>query len=176
MARQASWIHGVAGTMQWRGGKGDPVGSPHTPGRQMNGVIDPAVSSSRIEWSDHGYPRPGGATWRGRAGQRNSVHFPIPTPSWRDGVYAHLLMYGFLVTLDNGVVIEGVDAFDAHSRLAVPQPAMPAGGSFLTLVGNVNRFDFDKIRVEFGLQLTFHLSFDREGDVTFHSVGVDFEL
>jgi hypothetical protein len=53
---------------------------------------------------------------------------------------------------------------------------MPAGGSFLTLVGNVNRFDFDKIRVEYGLQLTFHLRFDREGDVTFHSVGGDFEV
>lgn len=180
MPRQAIWVHGSTAMLRFPGGKGDPTGGNHTPGHQMNGVFD---REGHIEWSDIlGLRRDTGATFRGRSNQRNNFTFAIPTPCWRsDGRPARrgraaLVMVGFTFTSETPVVIEGGRLFDGHRALPFSLPSMGLAGAHTELVPNVNRFDFPEIDVVFGLAVILDVFFAREGDITFHAVGADFEV
>lgn len=93
MARQAIWVHGNAVVQRFSGGSGI---SPHVPAHQMDNVLE---SNRHTEWTDVvGMHRDNGVTFRGKANNTNTFHVSIPTPSWRDGVRAQLVMIGLLFT------------------------------------------------------------------------------
>lgn len=175
MARQAMWVHGNAVVMRFPGGKGDPIGSPHTRGRQMNGVWDTA---GHIDWSDIvGLHRDAGVTFRGRAGNSNTFMVAVPTPVWRDGVRARLAMVGIKFKTDPGVTFTGLRVSDGPRDIGFPFPPMRGvGGAHCdTWDENVNWFNHpSQPEIESCVCINFDVSFDREGDVTFCAVGCDF--
>jgi hypothetical protein len=173
MARQAMWVHGNAAVVQYPGGKGDPVPGNHTPGHQMNGVWD---SGRHIEWSDVvGMHRGPGATFRGRAGNTNFFHFSIPSPCWRDGVRARLLMVGVKFDSSPCVIIRQIHLFDGAIMLPGFSPNVEGPGD--SWVPDRNYFVLpNPPELYGGLGVSFEVSFEQEGDITFYCVGADFEV
>ena len=174
MARQSMYIHGNSVVMEFPGGKGDPVGSPHTPTHQMNGVFD---AEGHIEWSDVvGLRRPGGVTFRGRAGQNNRFYACVPTPSWRDNVRATLARVAVKFKADPGVNIIGMLVTDGADVVPFPFPPLVLGADHSRSWDvNVNFFDTDHPpAILSGVAVVFDVSFATEGDITFCCVGCDF--
>jgi hypothetical protein len=159
--------------VQYPGGKGDPVGSPHTPTHQMNGVLE---NGSLIEWTDvTGLRRGPGAIFRGRARNMNYFHFCIPTPAWRDGVRASLLMIGVKFDSSPAVTIRRIHVFDGANGITSFSPNVEGPGQGWE--PNKNFFNVDGAPVVYGgLGISFEVSFDQEGEITFYGVGADFEV
>jgi hypothetical protein len=176
MARQAMYIHGNAVVMRYPGGKGDPVGSPHTAGRQMNGVVDPDTRT-RIEWSDVvGLHTEAGAIFTGRTNQINRFYASIPTPVWRDDVRAKLARVAVLFSTTSGVNITGIRVFDASVQIPYGFPPMSLGGNHCeSWDANVNYFDHpNPPDIRSCVCIEFQVLFANEGDIKFCSVGCDF--
>jgi len=174
MARQSMYVHGNAVQMRFPGGKGDPTGSPHTPGHQMNGVLD---HGCRVEWSDVvGLHRPRGVTYSARGGQTNSFFAVVPTPVWRDEVRARLARVVVKFASDDGVVISGINVSDGARDIPFPFPTMRLGGDHsLTWDPNANFFDHPSPpEIESCVCVAFDVRFDRAGEITFCAVGCDF--
>ncbi len=175
MARQSMFVHGNSVVVKYPGGKGDPIGGPHTGGHQMNGVS--LNGEGRIEWSDVvGLRDVIGARFRGRNNQTNTFYASVPTPVYRDNVRARLARVAVNFSADPGVVIEGITVSDGARALPFPFPPMALGGSHCnTWDANVNYFDHPsppEIRSCIGLG--FHVRFAEEGDIQFCVIGCDF--
>jgi hypothetical protein len=170
MARQAMWVHGNAVTLCYPGGGGI---SPYTPNRQMNMAQE---SGNWIAWTDIvGLHRDEGVTFRGRFNATNKFMVSIPTPCWRDGARAMLVMVGVIFESDVHVQITRIQVHDGRRQIK-DIPMSNLSGNRPDLIGNVNRFDFPGIEVFFGLNVTFDVFFSQEGNITFNAVGVDFEV
>jgi hypothetical protein len=141
----------------------------------MNGVTDTA---GNIHWSDIvGLHRDGGVTFRGRAGNTNTFMVAVPTPVWRDGARARLALVGMKFKTDPGVTFSGLRVFDGARDIGFPFPPMRGvgGDHCLTWEQNINWFNHpSQPEIETCVCVSFDVSFDREGDVTFCAVGCDF--
>ena len=179
MARQSVFVHGNAVVMRFPGGKGDPVGSPHTSGHQMNGV-------NSVEWSDVvGFHQDFGVTFRGRRGQKNQFMVAIPSPSRLDGPHGFVEGASFTFSSDAGVLIKAVHLFDNRSPLLdlpiLLNPLMThvgdegLSGDHSQFVDNVNSFVFAGHDIT-AVGMTFDVDFQVEGNITFFCAGATFEV
>jgi len=174
MARQDMWVHGNAVMLRYPGGKGDPVGSPHTANHQMNGVFDPATGGL-VEWSDIvGFRQDFGVTFRGRANQRNNFMAVIPSPCIRDGKRALVDQVGFSFESDEAVLIDAVHVFDNRERVA-DLPVHNLSGPHHDLVSNLNLFNINPTPIT-AVGITFDVFFSQEGNITFFCLGAVFEV
>jgi hypothetical protein len=203
MALQQVWIHGNNVVMRFPGGKGDPMGSPYTPGHQMNGVptIDSGSSApGLIEWSDVvGLHGPEGVTFRGRGGQTTNQFFacvPTPaaqedaamTPTWGTYLRAGLARVLLRFKSDPGIVtITRMRVFDGANDYQYPFPRMSSamglgltGDYSNTWLENINYFPnhnpLPLSPLYTGVCIVFDVLFSAEGNITFNSVGCDFHL
>jgi hypothetical protein len=185
MERQSVFVHGNAIVMQYPGGKGDPIGSPHTPGHQMNGVSDPGEGGRRIEWSDIlGLRSVSGVTFRGRRDQRNTFFVAVPTPAWREpvpnptreGVRAKLARVAVNFSAEPGVDIEALTVSDGPNVVPFPFPDDGVRGYHShTWERGINYFEpADPPEIGSCVCLAFRVYFGNEGDIQFNSVGCDF--
>jgi hypothetical protein len=176
---QSMYIHGSAVMLEYPGGKGDPIGSPHSPHHQMDGVWDDEAVSL-VEWSDVvGMRRPQGATFRGRRDNRNRFVAAIPTPTWHNGTFCALRRVALRCQIDPGLTISALQVFDGSRHVDWPFPGMgiPAGDHSLGWVQNINFFDrADGPQIQSGVCIAFDVRFDRDGNITFNAVGCDFEI
>jgi hypothetical protein len=167
------WVHGNAAQLQYPGGAG-LVNSPNTPGHTMDQAQE---GGQGRPWTDIvGLPTGPGKTFRGRGGNDNWFHFSIPTPCWRDGTRAELVMVGLLFTSDTAVPITGIMLFDGPRAVPFELPSMNLSGRHVDLVGNVNRFDFAPQAMYYGLGISVNVRFTQDGQITFHTVGGDFNV
>jgi hypothetical protein len=184
MPIQSIYVHGNTVTMRFPGGKGDPVGSPHTPSHQMNGATDPETRIP-VEWSDIvGLRGLQGVTFRGRSGQTNAFYAVISTPVYRDEnaalrgdeVRARLARVGVKFNATSGVNITGMRIADGARQIPFPFPPMSLGGDHsLTWDQNVNYFDHPAPpAIESCVCVEFQVRFSSEGNITFSAVGCDF--
>jgi hypothetical protein len=171
---QSMYVHGAAVAMRYAGGNGS-VGSPHTPGHQMNAVVE---GGNFIDWTDIiGLRHPHGVTFRGRAGQRNQFLAAIPTPTWHNG-FARLQRVALRFKSDPGVNIVGIGLSDGNRDVAYPFPTMALGGDhLLSWEPNVNFFDnADKPQIESAVCIAVNVLFASEGEIVFAALGCDFEV
>lgn len=185
MPRQSLFVHGSAVVMKYPGGKGDPIGSPHTSGHQMNGVLE---GRTRIEWSDIvGLRDVMGVTFRGRDSQTNTFLVAVPTPVYRyeppdtrTAVRAKLARVAVNFHADPGVTIQRISVFDGARPIAFPFPPMALGGNrSSTWDPNVNYFDhpapIDGLpQISSCVGVGFDVLFANEGNIQFNVVGCDF--
>ncbi len=184
MAIQSIYVHGNTIAMRFPGGKGDPVGSPHTATHQMNGATD-TETRIPVEWSDIvGLRGLQGVTFRGRSGQTNAFYAVISTPVYRDEnaalrgdeVRARLARVGVKFNATSGVNITGMRIADGARQIPFPFPPMSLGGDHsLTWDQNVNFFDHPAPpAIESCVCVEFQVRFSSEGDITFCAIGCDF--
>lgn len=61
--------------------------------------------------------------------------------------------------------------------MAFSLPSMNLSGAHTTLVSNVNRFDLPTpINILFGLGIAIDVNFTQDSEITFHSLGADFNV
>jgi len=167
------FVHGNAVVPQLVGG-----GAVAAPGPLMN--VD------GIPWTDvHGLRNGPGVVFRGKAGNRNYFHVSIPSPNpypirfstdRRDPsepisesrfyapVLARVINVFFGHVADPGVILERVFAFDGGSLISLQDSPR---GSVVTVTPHI---------ITAGLGVSFQVNFTREGNITFNSVGAEFQL
>lgn len=148
MAIEGIWVHGSTATILSPGGGG--LGFPQfTGGRQMEYV-------NGQPWTDITGSRSGsGATFHGRAGQRNTFTFSIPSPAIkvgpttgpRTGVRASLITFYVLYSTDVGVHVTQVQPFDG-GRAFIDSARNPTGLVVLREGFGTGDHSGDGLRVE----------------------------
>lgn len=172
-----SFVHGNAVVLQFPGG----AGPEFTAGSRMNQVANHA-------WTDQLGERQGpGAVFRGQAGNTNFFHVCIPAPDSalvrsptpiidEQGITpphfyvaqpAVLVTVDFDVTLDRGVEITSVSIFDGRNSVAVFTPSVSGIGT--------TRISLPSPRqIQFGLGVSFGVTFNGDGNIAFHSAAAQF--
>ena len=174
--RVKMFVHGNAVVPQLVGG--GAIGAP-----------GPLMNVDGIPWTDvHGLRNGPGVVFRGKAGNpnRNYFHVSIPSPNpypirlstdQRDVTNplsqshfyssrpAEVINVFFRHVVDPGVILERVFAFDGGDLISAPFITGP------TSVVSVTRHT-----ITAGLGVSFQVNFTQEGNITFNSVGAEFEL
>jgi hypothetical protein len=147
--------------------------------------------SGPVPWSDVVGLRQGpGVIYRGKAGTTNFFHVSIPSPD-RYPIYFTALQGGpdsddptsplhhnvekvcsvirirFIVTLDVGVTVMNVFAFDGRNLLP-GLPINPGGADNITIP--------EPRIISDGLGISFEVRFGSEGNIVFHGVSAEFSL
>jgi hypothetical protein len=179
--RTRTFVHGNAVFLQLPGG----AGLVFTVGSSMANVANHA-------WTDIVGERQGpGVVFRGNAGNMNFFHVSIPSSSTMPIFSPQLITGGdppepshnyfsaplslisvfFDVTVDSGVSIEQVFAFDGRALIpGFPRPpgALLPSATVLPLSSGHS--------INAGLGLSFQVAFASQGNITFHSAGAEFLL
>lgn len=180
--RTKTLVHGNAVFPQFPGGAGLLT---FTPGSQMDLV-------SNHPWTDILGERQGpGVVFRGHEGNHNFFHAAIPVPNtvpvffpthappsdppeplhFYSTVTPQLVSIFFAVTVDPGVTIRTVFAFDGATMIQLSSPGRLAAPGQGTTVGISN-----PVPVRLGLGISFDVLFTVTGNITFHAVGAEFQL
>jgi hypothetical protein len=170
------FVHGNAVVTQFSGG-----GAFAAPG--------PLLQVNGTPWSDvHGLRQGPGVVFRGKAGNpnRNFFHVSIPSPNpypirlstdQRDVTDplsasqfysprpAEVINVFFRHVVDPGVILERVFAFDGGDLISAPN-----------ITGSASVVPVTRHIITAGLGVSFQVNFTQEGNITFNSVGAEFEL
>lgn len=167
------FVHGNAVVPQLVGG-----GAVAAPG--------PLMYVDGIPWTDvHGLRNGPGVVFRGKAGNpnRNYFHVSIPSPNpypvrfttnqdrsdppdahFYGPLLARVINVFFGHVADPGVILERVFAFDGGNLISLQDsPRYPV----VTVTPHI---------ITAGLGVSFQVNFTREGNITFNSVGAEFQL
>lgn len=158
MALQAMWVHGHSATIEVH-----RVG--RSPADDVNGVPWTSVIGLRLGW---------GVVYRGE-NNHYWFHFPIPTPTTRDGVAARLRRVMVLFSAEAGATLEAVHVWDGFEQ-AFTQDDLAVTGSNLALVDGRNSFATTDHGVESGIGVSAMFRFAEAANVTLHSAGAEFEI
>ena len=173
-------VHGNAVFLQFPGGGGPEFTAGHSMSQFSNHA-----------WTDLLGERQGpGVVFRGNGGNTNFFHVCVPSPNSAlvrletpivdsDGIEpphlyttvpAFLLNVFFEVSLDRGVTMDSVYVFDGVSLLPGFPHAPAIVGSGPTVV-NVP----SPQALRSGLGISFGVTFNATGNITFHSAGAEFQ-
>lgn len=164
MPLHSMWVHGHSATIQLD----EPRG--RGPGEDIDGHAWTAVVGFRSGL---------GAVYRGQDNSRYWFHFAIPTPVLHQDRRARLHNVTVHFNTDQGVTLSSVHVWDGHTRVFT-KDRLAIGGLNVSRIAGSNFFGpdegFPQQEILYGIGVSTLFHFADPGNVTLHTVGVDFDI
>jgi hypothetical protein len=156
-----SFIHGNAIVAEYVGGS-----SITSPG--------PLNTVAGVYWTDVvGLPQGWGKTYRGKAGEAVWFHAVVPTPTMVSSVRVQLDQVYVFFNAREGCSLVDLHAWDGIDNILQIGNLSVTGDQSRNPTTGVNAFPILHT-MNFGLNISLHVRFNNEADITFFSAGADF--